>query len=370
MSAFSPPLITPSSNIYNPLDWESSSSGFTQSQANALYLRKTVPDTATAVENFAGGITTSSIETKTTADDLNIGTTNLALINIGTDPARFTDITIGNSSCSLVSPNRISTAEVDCFNPGGALTLANSMTDGLINIGPNLTLGSIYVGAGIDRVSGSVIHIADGDNLPTGANLHLNNGTTNASNTAIMNGSTTSGTCNVMTGLTTSGTVNICTGTGVTQSGKVNISTGSTTGVVTIGNSANSASFKCPIALTYAPSLITGTTQLGYKIAATAGVTTISGATVLSSVALTAGVWVLNGNVRFMAPGTFGEFSITTSTTTLDYTSASVAVGVNGMCLQVTRIVSTTVGVTYNILANSQAGGSVQSVTFNVYRIA
>ena len=157
-------------------------------QANLLYLRKTFPDTATALENFDGGITTASIETKTTTDDLNIGTTNLGIINIGTDINRFSDINIGGYNCSLISPNRIATSELDCVNSGGALTIANSMTDGQIIIGPNITNGLIFIGVSDSRTTSSIIHIGDSDNLPAGASVHINNGLNTASNVQILNG--------------------------------------------------------------------------------------------------------------------------------------------------------------------------------------
>ena len=287
---------------YNKAFFETSGTGLSRTQANALYLQKTIPDTATAVENFAGGITTSSIDTKTTAANLDIGATSLGNINIGTSVFRVTDITIGGFNTSVVVPNRFVTAEVDCTNGSGALTIANSMVDGTVDIANNLSAGSIYIGGGTNRLNASVIHIGDGNNLPAGANLHLNNGTTNASNTAIMNGATTSGTCNIMTGATTSGIVNICTGTGATQSGKVNIGTGTTTGAITIGNSANITSFASPIALPYSPALITATNMLGYTIYASFGsVAIVSGTNtiVMSRQVAVSGYYLINWTIQY-----------------------------------------------------------------------
>ena len=40
----------------------SSSNGITQEQANSLYLRKTITDTATALETFSGGISSTTIQ--------------------------------------------------------------------------------------------------------------------------------------------------------------------------------------------------------------------------------------------------------------------------------------------------------------------
>jgi len=215
---------------------------------------------------------------------------------------------------------------------GGILVNSVSPTTNasVMNIGTTST-ADINIGTAL-RGASAVIHIGDADNNVAGSSVHINNGLNTASNVQILNGI-------------------------------------GSTGIINLGSSTSTTNCNSPLTLTYAPSLLTGTNDLGYKLNATAGATTISGATVVSSVVLTAGLWMLVGNVRFMLPGTFGELSITTSTTVLDYTAASTAVGVAGMCLQATRIVSTASSVTYNILANSQAGGTVQSVTFSVYRI-
>lgn len=175
MSAYNPPSFIVS--VYNPYFFTSTNTGsLTQSQANGLYLQKTVADTATAVETFGSGIVTNSLSTTTATSDL------------------------------LIYPAQ--------------------------------TSGNIYLGVPASSATGrtGTIHIGDGNNMPAGATIHINNGTSNACNTNIMNGSTTSGTCNIMTGATSSGSVNIASGSG---SSTVSISSGTTTGTLTLGNSAN-----------------------------------------------------------------------------------------------------------------------------------
>jgi hypothetical protein len=49
--------------------------GLSEATANTLYLRKTVPDTATAQETFSSGIITSSIRTPLVGSSLIIGDT-------------------------------------------------------------------------------------------------------------------------------------------------------------------------------------------------------------------------------------------------------------------------------------------------------
>jgi hypothetical protein len=202
--------------------------------------------------------------------------------------------------------------------------IAAQVQSGDVNIAAGQTSGSINIGTnnGPARTSASVIHIGDGNNLPAGANLHLNNGTTNASNTVIMNGATTSGTCSIMTGNTTSGTVNLCTGTGATQSGKVNISTGTTTGAVGIGNSTCAVSInssaldlgtatktmtvQTPISINYTPTVLSATGMIGYTTRddyTFTGTIPNSANQVLFStdVSLPTGVWLINYYIRIIS---------------------------------------------------------------------
>ena len=135
---------------FNPAFYvQDSGTGITEAEANALYLRKTVADTATAQETFSLGIFTPSI-TSTGALD-------------------------------IVMPNALST---DILN----------------------------VGVVSRTISGQVHHYSDGDNCVAGAGVHLNNGINNASATNVMNGTSTTGQVNLMTGATSSGQVNILTG--------------------------------------------------------------------------------------------------------------------------------------------------------------
>jgi len=135
---------------FNPAFYaQDSGTGISEATANALYLRKTVADTATAVETFNTGIITPSI-------------TSTGALNI-------------------VMPNALAT---DILNVG------------VVN----------------RTISGQVHHYSDGDNCIAGAGVHLNNGINNASATNVMNGTSTSGQCNLMTGTTSTGQVNILTG--------------------------------------------------------------------------------------------------------------------------------------------------------------
>ena len=62
----------------------SNGSGLTQAKANTLYLQKTTPDTATAVETFSSGITTNTINTTGVGSTLNMGESiTTGSVNIG-----------------------------------------------------------------------------------------------------------------------------------------------------------------------------------------------------------------------------------------------------------------------------------------------
>ena len=63
MSSQPPPTYEFTGIDYNPQYYNTvASSGISESQANNLYLRKTIADTATAVETFSTGIKTDLID--------------------------------------------------------------------------------------------------------------------------------------------------------------------------------------------------------------------------------------------------------------------------------------------------------------------
>ena len=101
MSSDNPPYPYYPNIPYNPSFFTSDSgTGLTEAQANTLYLKKTVPDTATAQETFNAGIITPSITSTgtmsiTSGAGLTIGPTSGAL-TIG--PPNNNTMNIGNNS--------------------------------------------------------------------------------------------------------------------------------------------------------------------------------------------------------------------------------------------------------------------------------
>jgi hypothetical protein len=159
------------------------------------------------------------------------------------------------------------------------LNIANSQTNGILNIGTNARSGAINIAT----VTGSTcgINILNGNGATTGGSVNIANGTLqtttvniasgtgtgavtigNSANTTdlkggtinlqtdattggsvnIKTGATSTGDVNIKSGTTSGGAVNIATGTGLTQTTSVAIGSGTTSGAVTIGNSLNTTS--------------------------------------------------------------------------------------------------------------------------------
>ena len=202
MSSANPPYPYYNGIPYNKAFFDSSI-GLSRTQANALYLNKTVADTAGVLETFSSGILSSSVEASATTLSLGVNTAKTSTLNIG----------------------------------------INGMNTNI-----------------------------------KGTTIELNNVASSTLTTNINNATGVLGTINLMTGSGAAGTVNIATGASGTQTAVVNIGSGTTTGTVSIGNSANNISLNAPLTLNYASSLITGSTQLGYRYNAfNSGTATSSG---------------------------------------------------------------------------------------------
>ena len=340
MSAESPPIYYFTNINFNSSFYDPANTGLTQTQANALYLRKTTPDTASAIETFAGGVLTDTINSITAGSNMAIASNH--------------------------------TAE-DLF------------------LGQNITSGDIYIGVNASATTGrsGTIHIGDGNNI-SGGTIHINNGTTNASNTNINNGTTTTGTVNIMTGNTSTGTINLATGSG---SATVNISNGTTTGIVNIGNTTNAVNINssalslgsttktltvnAPITTNYLTTAITSNTQIGFKINETftaptpVPFSTTYATTNLANVVLLRGIWLLQANVLFFTPGTFLQISITETSSLIDLDAATVVAGLPNSIAQVSRIVKVSSGTpTWYFAGSAQIASNIANCRFNAYRLA
>ena len=196
--------------------------------------------------------------------------------------------------------------------------------------------GEINIGTLAGR--SNIIHIGDGDNNLAGSGVHINNGLNTASNVQILNGSGSIGTIN-------------------------------------LGSATSTTNCNCPLTLTYNPSTLTGTNDLGYKINGTVGTTTLTLSNTwynLYQATCGIGIYLITANVYFNTPGSFAALTINTavSADTNCYVVTNYPVG---NCMQITRVVNSNLDGTQTWILGGlaqNAGCIVGSVRFNVYRIA
>lgn len=123
MSAENPPTYNFSGIDFNPSFYvdESNSSGITQEQANALYLQKTIPDTATALETFSAGISATTVSA---TGDLSGATVTASGV-----------ITGATLECTTIKCNTYQSKSIN-----QPLTLGNNQTspDARMDIGNNI----------------------------------------------------------------------------------------------------------------------------------------------------------------------------------------------------------------------------------------
>lgn len=213
--------------------------GFTEAQANALYLRKTVVDTATALETFQAGIKTASVDSTSSSTNMTIGsnlsaTQTLTLGSAGTvtvnngtlqsqslapvAPASnliigatsTAGINIGNAGVSTTNLyGTVQAGTIDAFTTTGTLNLGQNLVGGTLNVA-NGSNNDVNVGTG-NRTIAVVHNYSDGNNAVAGSNVHLNNGTNNLSNTNIHNGANSAGIVQIGNGASSTTAVSIAT---------------------------------------------------------------------------------------------------------------------------------------------------------------
>jgi len=359
---------------------------------------------------------------KTNNGNYNIGigsTTSISgasystVIGYGATTTNSNEIVLGRSTETVVVKGNLSTANI--CNSVGICNLWTNST-GEINIG---TLGG----------RSQIIHIGDGNSNLSGSSVHINNGTNTSSNVQILNGAGSTGTVNVgASGTVTNlngivnianmgtsasntninGTVNLARNTTGTNPTYLECVSGTTNQYIDFHcNAANNIDFDAriiasggtetagqgdlqiqsktlaissPLTLNYTPSAITGTTQLGYKITGTAGTTTLTtnSPVIVHQATLTAGIWLLQGNVYFDLndPTKYLFVSISANSLSIDYNAmTSAPATLTGLNLQVSRIVNTItdggVGPWYLLAqTNMNPAGTAGFIKFNVYRIA
>ena len=254
----------------------SSTTGITQDQADLLYLRKTIADTATVTETFSKiYLTEADTPTPTvnfnllnsqTANinigagqitgSLNIGGSGRTTgpINIGTTSVGATPITIGTSSVgstttingsSVAITSKLTSPVIDSSAATTSMTIGSNLT------GANLSIGGIQTGAiglGGSQTTGT-LNLGTGDRTTGGGGGGISIGTAAIGAIPIVIGTTGQSTTslrgtavNVVTKITSPVYDSSGIGTSMTVGG--NLTTGSitmggsqTTGDINIGNS-------------------------------------------------------------------------------------------------------------------------------------
>jgi hypothetical protein len=267
--------------------------------------------TAQGAETWTNGIATTTISeslisSTTTAFGLpaqglsfnynGIDTVTGTILKIGDTTA--TGVAIGSSTAGRTPTITIDTLSTLNSNATPAIAIGTSSSTKTIKIGSNsnsVHCSSIDLqGSAINNINPASGAISIGASQTDGI---LNLGT----------GASRSGDVNILNGLTSGGSVNIANGGASLQTTSVNIGSGSTTGAVTIGNSANTTN------------LNSNTISMGSNSA----VTTIYGATVCG-----ASVATTNQGVTLQASGGTANLEFNSNNTTFaDWDSRIVSTG-------------------------------------------
>lgn len=243
MSSYPPPTyVVP---IYNPAYFASSTEGLTLGEASGIFLNKTSPDIATALETFNAGINTNTIQaTNPATGSISIGTSQTdGILNLGAGTARTTagDINIGNSAS-------LNTIKIDT-----ASTL-NALATPAIAIGTSASKKTICIGNNT-AVSNNTVFLGNCEVVTSSGGVEINNGNStmylgNKQTSAVLNVGTQAGitrgssaTVNIANQSSNTCAVNVMCG-GATVGGSVNIANqGANSTVVNIGSATSTGNF-------------------------------------------------------------------------------------------------------------------------------
>lgn len=143
-----PPTQYFSGIFYNPEFWTSGSTSLTQSTANTLYLRKTTPDTATALETFSGGLSTQTTTSPSLTTDVSLfQSQSSGTIRVGPNASSIS-VHLSNIDCNNNTINNATSPAV------GNIIIGNSQTSGTISIGTNAArTGAITIGNNLNTIN-------------------------------------------------------------------------------------------------------------------------------------------------------------------------------------------------------------------------
>lgn len=190
MSAVNPPTYV--TGTYNPAFFTTTDTGLTIAQADALFLQKTTPDTASALETFNGGIITGSIEKNSTTNTLVLYpsmslTQNMGIGNAGTTwTSGVPTIQIGATSGYSVHCGGIDIQ-------GNSINNATSSTLGTLFLGLGQTTGVLNIGTGARTTGGTGGAINIGTHPSNIAPINIGGGTLATSSNILTLNSTSTG---------------------------------------------------------------------------------------------------------------------------------------------------------------------------------
>jgi len=343
MSSSNPPYPNFNGITYNSSFFPTTTSGLTQTQANLLYLRKTVADTAIAAETFSGGITVSTLANINPLLNAagGIASSNYdssgasVVINLGTaQTTGVLNIGTGNRTTSLA---------------GGGINIGSSLGTNPIVIDTSSTLNSnatpaISIGA---STSNKTIKINNGTNSVHCSSIDLkgstiNHITANSPAGIIIGDGQTDSTVGLLIGCSSSGTVR--------TTAPIKIGNDSTfTGSITIGGSSTNINMN---GSTTIGSLRTGSIDNAgaLVIGATATPLTIGNASSANSILGT--TTIANLAINTVDRSSIGQLSIAPTTAT------SLVLG------NLTTCNTTNLG-TFTSTGGIIANGSITSTSFN-----
>jgi len=321
MSAEDPP-----SFFFNGIDFNNSfyiqdtNQGLTEPEANALYLRKTVQDIATATETFNDGILTNNIQTILNNNALNIGTNTTNTITLGSVNNNLicngSNIDVGTDNANTFINLNSRDIDIGTSN-SGSLTKINShnIDIGLNNSNTVLNLNSRDIDIGtttnntLTKINSPIIDIGT-DNASTTINLNSRD---------IDIGTTTNNTITkINSPIIDIGTDNANTTTDL-NSRNININTLASGSTTTLGANFNiigadspntinsfvsrSNNFLYPLSPVYSPLSITSL-NIGFNLEASSTtnfvVNTLAN---LTSLNVPTGVWFIEGQTNPVVSG-------------------------------------------------------------------
>jgi len=351
MSAFPPPNVYFNGIIYDSQFFEIPA--LTLSQANAKYLKKTIPDIASALETFSGGILSNTINPTTTGGTIQIGH---GAINNNVEVAAQ----VNRSVILHLGDGNTSSGGIHIGNGAGSSNNVNIL-NGAYTSGQ--TAGTINVLSGTNAVG----TVGGNMNLFTGSRGTLTIGST-ASNQILFNKQTqfTNGIYNdIMDAIAPSSSMTI----GSTLSG----------GSLTLGGSGtvniSKPTMTNPITPNYNPSTITAG-KIGYSVTPTYNTPFNLSPSVVKNIAtysLPIGVYYIQASIQTPTPVTYQGLGISLTSATIEYECWSNILTDTYIwfALCVSRmVVITTASTPYYVIAQAGDTRTLLQVRTQCFRIA